>query len=394
MSRRANHQGSVTFDTSKQRYRARLDGRSKLFVTRTEADDQLRDWLNERDEGMPSVRNKQTLLEYLVHWLDRRVVRKEIAVTTAQTYDCYIRGRIGTHPIGKRTLDADGWPQAIDEFLTDLLRAGLASASVRQIHTILRKALGDARRARLVGYNPATREHVDTVTVVDKPAQVLTLEQSTRLAQTFPGHRYADLFMFLLATGCRLGEARGLRWHDDDGTPLVDLESGTVLLGVRTIITLKGKWLKARGRNWDWKELTKTNQIVPLVLSQQGLAAVRAQEHHIKVVKMACPPTLWQDLDLVFPSAVGSPFDATNANHEWHKLCERAGVPHVSLHSARHTSATNDLRAGTDPRVVQAKHGWKSGKMLERYQHVDLDLLRQAAQRSEAYLPAWREAAQ
>ena len=41
--RRANNQGTVTFDSSKQRYRARLGGHSKLFATRTEADNQLRD---------------------------------------------------------------------------------------------------------------------------------------------------------------------------------------------------------------------------------------------------------------------------------------------------------------------------------------------------------------
>ncbi len=393
MSRRANQQGSVFYIHSKQRWCAQLDGARKFFTTRLDADDHLRTLLNQRAEGQPRVRNKQTLLEYLTTWLDRRVVRKDIAITTAQTYDCYIRGRIGTHSIGARHLDADGWPEAIDAFLTDMLRAGLAPATVRQIHTILRKALGDARRAKLLGFNPATREHVESVVVTDRPAQVLTTAQSTRLARTFPGHRYADLFMFLLATGCRLGEARGLRWHDDDGTPLVDLDAGTVVLGVRTIVTLKGRWLKAKGRNWDWKELTKANKIVPLVLPLQAVVALRAQEHRVKVLKVACPPRLWQDHDLVFPSAVGTPFDATNANHEWHKLCERAGVPHVSLHTARHTSATNDLHVGTDPRVVQAKHGWSSSKMLERYQHVDQALLRAAAERVSTVLPDWPDTA-
>jgi len=387
VSRRANHQGSVFFIDSKDRWCAQLDGKRKFFVTRVEADNHLRLLLNQREEGQPIVRNKETLLEYLTKWLDRRVARRELAVTTAQTYDSYIRIRIGKSSLGKRTLDADGWPEAIEDFLTDLLNEGLAPASVRQIHTILRKALADAKRKKLIGFNPATTDHVTGVKVHDRPARVIKPEQADRLAVASLSHRYEDLFMFLLATGARLGEARGLRWHDDDGTPLVDLERGTALLGVRTIITLKGKWLKAMGRNWDWKELTKANKVVPVVLPAQALAALRSQEHRIKLLRLACPPGLWQDLDLVFPSAVGTPFDATNANHEWHKLCDKAGVPRFSLHTARHTSATNDLKAGTDPRVVMAKHGWSQMKMLERYQHVDEQLLREAAERVSALLP-------
>ena len=42
---------------------------------------------------------------------------------------------------------------------------------MRQVHTILRKGLGDARRANLISFNPATREYVDGVKVHDRPAR-------------------------------------------------------------------------------------------------------------------------------------------------------------------------------------------------------------------------------
>jgi integrase len=224
-TRRGNRQGSVYHVKSKDRYRATLDGRSKDFLTRGEADEYLRRALNQREHGAPAVANRQTLSAYLDHWLARRVARREIAVTTAQGYEGYIHVHIHASKLGKRRLDADGWPSAIDEFLTAKLASGLSLRTVEQIHAILRKAFADARRAGLVGFNPATTEYVAAVHPVRMPPTILSLEESERLIAEARGNRYEHLFMFLLATGARLGEASGLRWHDFDGrTPLVDLQ--------------------------------------------------------------------------------------------------------------------------------------------------------------------------
>src|SRR5437016_5330755 len=93
-TRRGNRQGSVYHVKAKDRYRATLDGRSKDFFTRGEADEYLRRALNQRERGAPAVANRQTLSAYLDQWLARRVARREIAVTTAQGYEGYIRVHI------------------------------------------------------------------------------------------------------------------------------------------------------------------------------------------------------------------------------------------------------------------------------------------------------------
>ena len=385
-SRRGNRQGSVYYVKSKDRYRATLDGLSKDFLTRGEADDHLRRALNQREHGAPAVANRQSLSAYLDQWLARRLARREIAVTTAQGYEGYIRVHIRGSKFGKRRLDAHGWPTAIDEFLTAKLRSGLSLRTVEQIHAILRKAFADAKRAGLIGFNPATTEYVAAVHPVRMPPTVLSLEQTERLMAEARGNRYEHLFMFLLATGARLGEARGLRWHDFDGrTPLVDLERRRVILK-NTVITLKGSSRIEKGRSWDWKVLTKGKQAPIVPLPPHALEALRLQQVRVRELREKAG-SAWQDLDLVFPSAVGTPFDSTNALHEFQKLCDRAGIPVVNLHSARHTSASNDLAAGTDPRVVMAKHGWSQLSMLERYQHVTDALLEEAAQRVAPLLP-------
>jgi hypothetical protein len=118
-TRRGNRQSSVYYVKSKDRYSATLDGRSKDFLARGEADEYLGRALNQREHGAPPVANRQTLSAYLDQWLARRVARREIAMTPAQGY----QGHVHIHV---------------------------------HIHAILRKAFVDARRAGLVGFNPAT----------------------------------------------------------------------------------------------------------------------------------------------------------------------------------------------------------------------------------------------
>ena len=123
-----------------------------------------------------------------------------------------------------------------------------------------------------------------------------------------------------------------------------------------------------------------------IVLPAQVIAALRAQEQRIKVMKMAAGKR-WQDHDLVFPSSVGTPFDATNLYHEFQKLGDRAGgaaaagacaPPHVGdqRSARRHRPAGGDGEARLDQPI-----------MVTRYQHVDEQVLREAATRVGVFLP-------
>lgn len=66
------------------------------------------------------------------------------------------------------------------------------------------------------------------------------------------------------------------------------------------------------------------------------------------------------------------------------RACKRAKIPYgrgqgVTFHTAtRATGATRMLRAGKDPRTVQAVGNWKDFRSMQRYLHPDTDHMREA----------------
>ncbi|MGH3501572.1 MAG: tyrosine-type recombinase/integrase [Nocardioidaceae bacterium] len=69
---------------------------------------------------------------------------------------------------------------------------------------------------------------------------------------------------------------------------------------------------------------------------------------------------LWQDRDLIFPSAVGTPLDPDNFSHVFSRLCERAGIGRWHPHELRHSGASLMLAQGTPLHVVSEVLGHAS----------------------------------
>ena len=84
----------------------------------------------------------------------------------------------------------------------------------------------------------------------------------------------------------------------------------------------------------------------------------------------------------VFEAAPGVPIDPRRDWQEWADGLTAAGLPHVRLHSARHTCATLLLEAGVPLRTAQEILGQTQALTTARYQHPSLSL--QAAALAQA----------
>jgi integrase len=63
----------------------------------------------------------------------------------------------------------------------------------------------------------------------------------------------------------------------------------------------------------------------------------------------------WVEMDLIFPSAKGTPRDGCNLMKEFRELLQQAGLPHMRFHDLRHTSVTLVLNEIGAP-VKEAQH--------------------------------------
>ena len=108
--------------------------------------------------------------------------------------------------------------------------------------------------------------------------------------------------------------------------------------------------------------------------------------------RVALPPPLTEALAehirvhhparFLFEASPGIPLDPRRDWQEWKDALAAAGLPHVRLHSARHTTATLLLEAGVPLRTAQEILGQTQALTTARYQHPSLSL--QAAALAQA----------
>jgi integrase len=201
----------------------------------------------------------------------------------------------------------------------------------------------------------------------------LTTDDARQFLAAARGHRHEHLFAVLLGTGLRIGEALALRWSD------VDLDNG--------VITVRHVLERIHGRPWRLAvpKSESGKRLVPLI--GPTAEALRAQRTLTLEMRLAVGAA-WQDLDFVFPTAIGTPGDQSNVYHQFKKLLRQAGLPDCyRVHDLRHSTATNLLAAGVPDRLVMGIMGHSQLSMTMRYQHVLPSMLKEAAARLEAVFP-------
>jgi integrase len=165
----------------------------------------------------------QTVGEFLTEeWL--AAVRHELARSTWESYDRNIRNHVIPILGGLRLQQVDG--SVLNRFYATLLEVGrkrgmqspgLKPRTVRYIHTIVHAAFDDAVRWRRLVVNPASQATPPSAALAKPPEmRVWTGPQVRRFLELCDGDRYRWPWLFLATTGCRRGEALGLRWSDVD----------------------------------------------------------------------------------------------------------------------------------------------------------------------------------
>lgn len=87
----------------------------------------------------------------------------------------------------------------------------------------------------------------------------------------------------------------------------------------------------------------------------------------------------WADQNLIFPSGVGSPLEATNPVRQFKAHLNLACLPSIRFHDLRHSAAAFLLLKGVSERTVMEILGHTSMEMTSRFMHVLDGLKRDAA---------------
>ena len=359
---RGKNEGSV-FQLPSGKWRAQVNQAgnrvSKNTSTKAEALAWIRKMQTHMDQGFDLEGSLITVEEYLPEWLENR--KLSLRDKTAFQYSKIIKNHILPF-IGKVRL-RDLKLQGIEQYYSQLIQAGRGVRTIRIVHNILHGSLEKAVRYGLVMYNPTIgatlpRYHHEEMKVLEEN-QVI---QFLIAAQDSP--HYA-LFYIAITTGMRMGELFGLKWSD------IQWFAGAIH------VQRQIQYVPGHGRCFVETKTKAGNRTIKL--GEGSLDVLRHHKEYQEMQKNRAGDR-WREQELVFPTSVGTPGDASNIRLDLNRILDSANLPRVRFHDLRHTAASLLLNNKIPVIVVSQMLGHsKPSVTLDIYAHVFHDTQGEAA---------------
>lgn len=237
----------------------------------------------------------------------------------------------------------------LDRFYADLLLdgsargGGMSPKSVRNVHVVIRKALADATRKRLVARNVAVDADAPRIaSAADSEMEAWNPDELRQFLDGIREHELAPAYVLAAATGMRRGEVLGIRWKDVDlDRQTVSIRQTVLSVGYRILL---GEPKTARGRRTISLDSATAAVLRAHRASQQRRRADLGLSHAAAD-------------DLVFCRADGSPVHPDLFSKTFERKVRQLGLRRVRLHDLRHTYATLALQAGVDAKTVSSRLG-------------------------------------
>jgi integrase len=319
-------------------------------------------------------------------WLP--AVRSTLATSTWESYARNIRLHVAPSIGTLQLQQVDG--AVLNRLYADLLEGGrrlgqqspgLKPRTVRYVHTILSAAFSDAVSWQRLVVNPVTRATPPSASASKSPEmQTWTGAQVRRFLELCEGDRYHPAFAFLALTGCRRGEALGLRWSD------IHWERVTAAIRQSVIPLTKPS---GKGREARIVARTKTGRARVVELDAATITMLRSWKAK-QAKERLLVGAAYRDHDLVFCRPDGLPYHPEAFSKTFDRRLRQsrfAELPIIRLHDLRHTWATLALAAGVDVAIVSKRLGHGSpATTWQTYQHVVSGMQADAAEKVAALI--------
>jgi integrase len=247
---------------------------------------------------------------------------------------------------------------------------GLSPRTVHHMHRILRQALAEAVRWRMLTTNAA--DLVNPPKVERRSMQTYDMPETAILIEAARGTRILVPALLAVLCGLRRGEILALRWRH------LDIETGQLAVVESLEQTTTGLRFKE----------TKSGRARTVALSATVVAELRA--HRTRQAKTLLRLGIRLNPEtLIVAREDGEPMQPRSLTHEWQKLVSRRKLRSVRFHDLRHAHATHLLASGVHPKIASERLGHSSvGITLDLYSHVTRGMQADAAALVDAALQA------
>lgn len=262
------------------------------------------------------------LLKWLTQVIDRRVSQGSLSEGSAGLY------KAAHKRLPKKLLElnlADVKRRDVEDAVADMNARGLSPATIKHALTILGSAFNDAIDNELIQANPAVR--IKTPKKKTRLNRNVSDDGLKRLLNIAANHPYGWLLRFALGSGLRRGELLALNWGD------IDLTAGTVTVNKSVIVV----------DNREQISTPKTASSIRVVTLPPAIVAEATRRRGN-----------YDDENPVFVSSQKCRLALSTASDRIKEMLVEAGLPDQTLHSLRHTHASQLVSSGCPlPAIAQ-----------------------------------------
>lgn len=327
----------------------------------------LRDMENDifksKAEGISSfTAGKITLNQCFSSYMELKGDLKErTKIHYKKQWEKHVAGTIGNKPIGDIR-----YSDVLRLFSNLIDHDGLSPGSVKNIYILLHPVFSIAVRDGLIRSNTsdgalqaALKNRVGT----GRKRRALTKEQQDAFVKFISGcpkyGRWRRLVIFLLGTGCRIGEASGLTWDD------CDFENGTISIN-HQLGYYRAEGDGVYGRHILSPKSSSGNRIIPMF---DAVREVLLEERAMQDASEVEGITVDGYKGFIFRTRTGSLLDDGSISSGLKRIVRRYNIiegksaekegrkafllPEFTTHDLRHTFCTRMCENETNLKVIQ-----------------------------------------
>lgn len=305
----------------------------------------------EMKDGAYVEHDRKPLNEFLDAW-ERDWAATNVSPKTSERYSELLRTHVRPY-LGDKRMQAIR-AEDLNKLYADLHQK-IAPRTVKHVHRLLHRVFGHATKWGNLKRNIVALVDAPKAAAVEAPA--LQLTEIPKMFEALRGRNLFPIAVVALGTGMRRGELCALRWQD------IDLDGARLQVERSLEQTRKG--------GLQFKSPKSTRGRRTISLSPAVVAELRAhwkaqQEQRLSLGLGGTSPDA-----LVFANWDGSPRQPNGLTKEFALAMERAGLPHVTLHTLRHTHASQLITSGMDILTVSRRLGHSSPAItLTVYGHL------------------------
>ena len=208
----------------------------------------------------------------------------------------------------------------------------LSNKTVLEHHRLISTVMAQAEKEMLIPFNPATKATPPKFERKDpdyyQPEEISAILAALEKAPL----KWRALTYLLIDTGCRRGEAAGLKWES------IDLSTG--------IMTIERALLYSPQRG-VYEGSPKTGKKRTLRLAQETLDLL-TEYHTAQLISQAAYGDAWINTGYFFNRDNGDRMNPDSVTDWLNKFSKTNNLPHIHPHAFRHTAASTMIANGVD----------------------------------------------